>query len=143
MSGDPMKHHVDCDYRNSVLAREAEETFGLPERTDVYDCNLGCGDDLGDRDGNTRYRGVGGYRVFLRDTDEGLGQMNIGMDPIYRPKRGEDLLVRMFNDRGELEHWLAMVSQPYCGSYVSNVMRDGHSAADAVALVYRIEAVES
>lgn len=86
---------------------------------------------------------MSGYQVYLRDTREGLGQVNIGMDPIYRPKRGEDVLVRLFDTRGELESWLAMISQPYCGSYVSNVMRDGHSARDAVALVYRIEAVES
>lgn len=45
MSGDPMKHHVDCDYRNSMFAREAEEAFGLDEHTDIYECNLGCGDD--------------------------------------------------------------------------------------------------
>lgn len=45
MSGDPMKHHVDCDYRNSMMAREAEETFGLPERTAVYYCNLVCVED--------------------------------------------------------------------------------------------------
>lgn len=40
--GNPDDHHPDCDYRNSMHAREAEDTFGLDERTDVFDCNLGC-----------------------------------------------------------------------------------------------------
>jgi len=41
-------HHEDCDYRNSMAARETEELFGVPdgeERTDVYDCNLDCEND--------------------------------------------------------------------------------------------------
>lgn len=42
MRGKPENHHVDCDYRNSMAARTAEDAFGLDERTDVFDCNLGC-----------------------------------------------------------------------------------------------------
>lgn len=86
---------------------------------------------------------MSGFRVFLRDTDEGLGQINLGMDRIYRPKRGEDVFVREFENREQLESWLALISQPCCGSYVANVMRDGHSARDAVQLVYRIDEVQS
>lgn len=45
--GDPLPpelHHIDCDYRNSVAAKEAAETLGVDveENREVYDCNLGC-----------------------------------------------------------------------------------------------------
>ena len=38
----PEQHHEDCDYRLSSQAREIEQTFGLPESTDIFDCNLDC-----------------------------------------------------------------------------------------------------
>lgn len=61
------EHHDDCDLRNSYAARETENLFGLPERTEIHECNLecevngfswqpceGCGSTLGgDRDAVT------------------------------------------------------------------------------------------
>lgn len=38
------EHHEDCDLRNSAAAREVEALHNLDERTDLYDCNLGCED---------------------------------------------------------------------------------------------------
>lgn len=41
----PEEHHEDCDYRNSMAARETESIFGVPDGetpTDVFDCNLNC-----------------------------------------------------------------------------------------------------
>jgi hypothetical protein len=45
MSDNPERHHTDCDYRNSMAARETEEIFGLPERTDVFGCTCDAGSD--------------------------------------------------------------------------------------------------
>lgn len=39
------EHHEDCDYRNSMSARDTEEILNLPERTESYECNLECEQD--------------------------------------------------------------------------------------------------
>lgn len=40
----PEDHHPDCDYRNSMAAKETAELTGVDvaENSEVYDCNLGC-----------------------------------------------------------------------------------------------------
>jgi hypothetical protein len=38
------EHHVDCDYRNSWVAKQTAELFGvdIAENYEVFDCNLRC-----------------------------------------------------------------------------------------------------
>ena len=44
MSLAPEHHHEDCDYRNSLAAKETAEMFGVDvnEHSEVFPCNLGC-----------------------------------------------------------------------------------------------------
>lgn len=41
------EHHEDCDYRNSMAAKETAETFNVDvaENSEVFDCNLDCEHD--------------------------------------------------------------------------------------------------
>lgn len=44
MNGNPDDHHPDCDYRNSMYAKQSAEATGVDvdEHSQVFDCNLGC-----------------------------------------------------------------------------------------------------
>lgn len=41
------EHHEDCDYRNSMAAKEAAETYNVDveENQEIFDCNIDCEND--------------------------------------------------------------------------------------------------
>lgn len=83
------------------------------------------------------------WRVFLRDTVDGLGQVHLSGSAFdaargWKPGKG-DVLVETCATREEADAYTTQHADPASGSYVGNLLRDGIPVSEAVRRVYRIE----
>lgn len=78
------------------------------------------------------------WRVYLRDTIDGLGQVHMHDPQGWKPGKG-DVLVQTFATRDDVEQHMALLANPSAGTYIGNLMRDRIPVGEAVRRVYRIE----
>lgn len=78
------------------------------------------------------------WRVLLRDTIDGVGQVHARNPSGWKPGKG-DVLVEACATREDADAYTVRHADPASGSYVGNLLRDGIPVGEAVRRVYRIE----